>query len=127
MGYYKDQAIQKMIDPAKSRKGKNSRARGNAFERLVAQKLGGRRTGQWGGKTDATGGEGEWLQVQCKVGGSFSERQWGWLQSVPVKSDQLRGLVIGDSPGVGGGRRRAVIILDLDDFCDWFVAQEPPE
>ena len=59
--------------------------------------------------------------------GSFSERQWDWLQTVPVKSDQLRGLVIGDSPGVGGGRRRAVIILDLDDFCDWFVAAEPPE
>jgi hypothetical protein len=49
------------------------------------------------------------------------------LQTVPVKSDQLRGLVIGDSPGIGGGRRRAVIILDLDDFCDWFVAAEPPE
>jgi hypothetical protein len=35
--------------------------------------------------------------------------------------------VIGDIPGVGGGRRRAVIILDLDDFCDRFVAQETPE
>jgi hypothetical protein len=69
----------------------------------------------------------DWLAVQCKVGGSFSERQWDWLQTVPVKSDQLRGLVIGDSPGIGGGRRRAVIILDLDDFCDWFVAAEPPE
>ena len=124
MGYFKDEAIKKMIDPAKSRKGKNSRARGNAFEREVAKRLKGQRVGQFGGKQDVAN---EWMAVQCKVGGSFSERQWDWLQTVPVKGDQLRGLVIGDSPGVGGGRRRAVIILDLDDFCDWFVASEPPE
>ena len=123
MGYFKDEAIKQMIDPAKSRKGKNSRARGNAFEREVAKRLLGQRVGQFGGKQDVAN---DWLAVQCKVGGSFSERQWGWLQTVPVKSDQLRGLVIGDSPGAGGGRRRAVIILDLDDFCDWFVAQETP-
>ena len=124
MGYFKDEATRKMIDPAKSRKGKNSRARGNAFEREVAKRLLGQRVGQFGGKQDVAN---DWLAVQCKVGGSFSERQWDWLQTVPVKSDQLRGLVIGDSPGIGGGRRRAVIILDLDDFCDWFVAAEPPE
>jgi hypothetical protein len=122
MGYFKDESIKQMIDPAKSRKGKNSRARGNAFEREVAKRLLGQRVGQFGGKQDVAN---DWLAVQCKVGGSFSERQWGWLQTVPVKSDQLRGLVIGDSPGAGGGRRRAVIILDLDDFCDWFVATEP--
>ncbi len=124
MGRFKDEAIRQGIDPAKSRKGKNSRQRGNAFEREIAKRLNATRTGQFGGKQDVGN---EWLSVQCKVGGSFSERQWDWLQTVPVKSDQLRGLVIGDSPGVGGGRRRAVIILDLDDFCDWFVAAEPPE
>jgi hypothetical protein len=122
MGYYKDQAIQKMIDPAKSRKGANARQRGHAFEREVAKRLLGQRVGQFGGKQDVAN---DWLAVQCKVGGSFSERQWDWLQSVPVKSDQMRMLVIGDSPGVGGGRRRAVAIVDLDDFCDWFVATEP--
>jgi hypothetical protein len=130
MGKFKDLDIQQHnVDPVKSRRGKNARNRGNAFERFVALKLGGRRVGHFGGKADATGGEGDWLQVQCKVGGSFSERQWGWLQSVPVKGDQLRGLVIGDSPGAGGGRRRAVILLDLDDFAAWFVGstQEPPE
>lgn len=122
MGRMKDLAIQQHnVDPAKSRKGKNSRARGNAFEREVAKRLLGQRVGQFGGKQDVAN---DWLAVQCKVGGSFSERQWDWLQTVPVKADQLRGLVIGDSPGVGGGRRRAVIILDLDDFCDWFVATE---
>ena len=124
MGHFKDEAIRQGIDPAKSRKGKNSRQRGNAFEREIAKRLNATRTGQFGGKQDVGN---EWLSVQCKVGGSFSERQWDWLQSVPVKSDQLRMLVIGDSPGVGGGRRRAVAILDLDDFCSWFVDKPADE
>ncbi len=124
MGHFKDEAIRQGIDPAKSRKGKNARARGNAFEREIAKRLGGQRVGQFGGKQDVAN---DWIAVQCKVGGSFSERQWDWLQSVPVKGDQLRGLVIGDSPGAGGGRRRAVILLDLDDFCDWFVTPPEPE
>jgi hypothetical protein len=124
MGHFKDEAIRQGIDPAKSRKGKNSRQRGNAFEREIAKRLYATRTGQFGGKQDVGN---EWLSVQCKVGGSFSERQWDWLQSVPVKSDQLRMLVIGDSPGVGGGRRRAVAILDLDDFCSWFVDKPADE
>ena len=123
MGHFKDESIKQGINPAKSRKGANARQRGHAFERFVAAKLGGKRVGHFGGKADATGGEGEWLQVQCKVGGSFSERQWDWLQSVPVKADQMRALVIGDSPGAGGGRRRAVIVLDLDDFADWFISK----
>ena len=123
MGKMKDLDIQQHnVDPAKSRRGRTARARGNAIEREVAKRLGASRVGQFGGKQDVAN---DWLAVQCKVGGSFSERQWDWLQTVPVKSDQLRGLVIGDSPGDGGGRRRAVIILDLDDFCDWFEATEP--
>lgn len=124
MGRFKDEAIRQGIDPAKSRKGRNARQRGNAFEREVAKRLNGQRVGQFGGKQDVAN---DWLAVQCKVGGSFSERQWDWLQSVPVKGDQLRGLVIGDSPGAGGGRRRAVIVLDLDDFCAWFVTPSQPE
>ena len=124
MGHFKDEAIKQGIDPSKSRKGRNSRQRGNAFEREIAKRLGGQRVGQFGGKQDVAN---DWIAVQCKVGGSFSERQWDWLQSVPVKSDQLRMLIIGDSPGVGGGRRRAVDILDLDDFCSWFVDKPTDE
>ena len=120
MGHFKDESIKEGIDPAKSRKGKNSRARGNAFEREVAKHLNAQRVGQFGGKQDVAN---DWIAVQCKVGGSFSERQGDWLQSVPVKGDQLRGLVIGDSPGLGGGRRRVMVILDMDDFKSWFVPQ----
>ena len=120
MGYYKDQAVQKMIDPAKSRKGKNSRARGNAFEREVAKRLKGQRVGQFGGKQDVAN---EWIAVQCKVGKSYPERLDGWLRSVPVKSDQIAALVVGDSPGAGA-RRRTMIVLDLDDFIAWFGKED---
>jgi hypothetical protein len=120
MGHFKDESIKQGIDPAKSRKGANARQRGHAFEREVAKHLNAQRVGQFGGKQDVAN---DWIAVQCKVGGSFSERQWDWLQSVPVKGDQLRGLVIGDSPGLGGGRRRVMVILDMDDFKNWFVPQ----
>ena len=56
MGHFKDEAIKKMIDPAKSRRGKNARNRGNAFEREVAAKLNGRRIGWAGGPTDVATG-----------------------------------------------------------------------
>ena len=101
----------------KSKRGKRARSKGNAFEREVAHRLGGRRTGQWEGKTDATGGEGEWLQVQCKVGnGSYSERYDGWLRSIKTNASQTAALVVGDAPGPGT-RRRTMIVLDFETFC----------
>ena len=123
MGYYKDQAVQKMIDPAKSRKGKNARQRGNAWERTVAAKINGTRTGQFGGQVDASSSV---YDLQCKVGGSYPERIDGWLRKIPFRYDKLRGVVMGDSPGLGG-TRRAVIIFDLDEWLDFAVPQEPPE
>jgi len=72
--------------------------------------------GQFGGKQDVAN---EWIAVQCKVGKSYPERLDGWLRSVPVKSDQIAALVVGDSPGAGA-RRRTMIVLDLDDFIAWF-------
>lgn len=100
----------------RSRRGKRARNRGNSFEREVAKRLNGQRVGQFGGKTDVAT---DWIAVQCKVGGSYSERYDGWLRSISVKGDQLAALVVGDSPGVGG-RRRTMIVLDLDDFIAWF-------
>ena len=100
----------------RSRRGRTARARGNAFEREVAKRLGAARVGQFGGKQDVAN---DWIAVQCKVGKSYPERLDGWLRSVPVKGDQLAALVVGDSPGAGA-RRRTMIVLDLDDFIAWF-------
>lgn len=100
----------------RSRRGRTARNRGNAFEREVAKRLGAQRVGQFGGKQDVAN---DWIAVQCKVGKSYPERLDGWLRSIPVKGDQLAALVVGDSPGAGT-RRRAMIVLDLDDFISWF-------
>lgn len=120
MSRMKDLAIEMANrDPefaAKSRRGRTARQRGNAFEREVAARLGAKRVGQYGGKTDVAA---DWIAIQCKVGKSYPERLDNWLRSITVKGDQLAALVVGDSPGAGK-RRRTMIILDLDDFVAWF-------
>lgn len=101
-------------DPAKSKRGRTSRSRGNAFEREVAAALGVRRVGQYGSPTDV---EGDWIAAQVKVGAAFPERIWRWLPA--AKGDQLRAVVIGDAPG-SAGKRRILIALDFADFVSWF-------
>lgn len=115
MGRFKDQAITEE-NAMRSRRGRTARARGHAWEREVAKRLNGKRTGMWGGKDDVQAGI---FQVQCKVGKSYPERLDKWLREVPVKADQIAALVVGDSPGAGT-KRRSLIILDLDDFIAWF-------
>ena len=100
----------------KAKRGRNSRQRGNAYERTIAARLGADRVGQYGGKPDVMN---EWIVIQAKNGGAFPERPWTWLQELPRKADQLRAVVIGDAPG-GGTKRREIIVLDLQDFIDWF-------
>lgn len=122
MGRFKDIAIQNQIPDAemqiKRTRGRKARNRGNAFEREVAARLGGeaKRVGMYGSKTDV---ESPWLAAQTKVGGSYPERIDGWLRSINAKSDQLRAVILGDSPGAGA-RRRTLIVLDFDDFCSWY-------
>jgi hypothetical protein len=123
MGRFKDIAIQNQIPDEemqiKRTRGRRARNRGNAFEREVAARLGGeaKRVGMYGSKTDV---ESPWLAAQTKVGGSYPERIDGWLRSINAKSDQLRAVILGDSPGAGM-RRRTLIVLDFDDFCAWYA------
>lgn len=100
----------------RARRGRTARNRGNAYERSVAERLGARRVGQYGGKADV---EADWIAVQCKVGGSYPERLDGWLRAIPVRAGQLRAVVVGDSPGPGK-KRRELIVIDLEDFIDWY-------
>jgi hypothetical protein len=99
-------------DDVVTRRGKNNRARGNAIEREIGHRLGLRRVGQYGGPDDLAG---DLFAVQVKSGGSFSERYWAWLRAVPVTAGQTPLLVVTDAPGPGG-RRRAVVVLTLDDW-----------
>ena len=106
-----------LADPERQRRGKTARNRGNSFEREVAAKLGGRRVGQYGDKVDVV--VDGWLRVQCKNGAAYPERIDGWLRSIPVEAGILRAVVVGDAPG-SSGKRRTLIVLDFDDFTDWY-------
>lgn len=99
-------------DAVKAKRGKNNRSRGNAIEREIGHKLGLRRVGQYGGPDDLSG---VLFAAQVKSGGSFPERFWSWLKAVPVNAGQTPLLVVTDAPGPGK-RRRAVVVLDLDDW-----------
>jgi hypothetical protein len=115
MGSMKDRDIdQKNL----ARMGRRNRQRGNAFEREIAKKHGGRRTGMYGGPDDVTV-DGKY-KIQTKVGLMFSEKFWRWLKAIKVDADQIAYLVIGDAPGPGTPRRTVVIM----DEHDWLVVKE---
>ena len=108
-------------DPVITRRGKNNRARGNAIEREIGHRLGLRRVGQYGGPDDLAG---EMFAVQVKSGGSFSERYWAWLKALPVTASQTPLLVVTDAPGPGR-KRRAVVVLDIEDWISLHGPVEP--
>lgn len=103
-------------DEQKARRGKTSRARGNAYEREVAAKLGGRRVGQYGDQVDVD--VPGYMRVQTKNGGAYPKLIDRWLRAIPVEAGLLRAVVLGDAPGPGT-RRRSLIVMDLDEFAAW--------
>lgn len=102
----------KELDESRIRRGRTSRNRGNSIEREIGHRLGLNRVGQFGGPDDLSG---ELFRVQVKSGGAFPERLWAWLRGVPATAQQTRLLVVTDAPGPGK-RRRAVVVLDIDDW-----------
>ena len=122
MGRMKDLAIEE-ANKERSRRGARARQRGNSFEREVAARLNGTRTGMYGGKNDV---EARHFVIQCKVGLSYPERLDKWLRELNPKADQLAVLVVGDSPGAGT-RRRALAIIDFDDFVQHYGKETSDE
>jgi hypothetical protein len=118
----KDLAIDE-ANKERSRRGARARQRGNSFEREVAARLNGTRTGMYGGKNDV---EARHFVIQCKVGLSYPERLDKWLRELNPKADQLAVLVVGDSPGAGT-RRRALAIIDFDDFVQHYGKETSDE
>ena len=122
MGKMKDLAIDD-ANAERSRRGARARQRGNSFEREVAARMNGTRTGMYGGKNDV---EARHFVIQCKVGLSYPERLDKWLRELNPKADQLAVLVVGDSPGAGT-RRRALAIIDFDDFVQHYGKETSDE
>lgn len=105
----------KVRDEALSRRGRTNRSRGNSIEREVGKQLGLKRVGHFGGATDL-GVSADPFAVSVKSGsGYFSERYWDQLKRQPVAAGQTALLVVTDAPGAGH-RRRAVVVLDLNDW-----------
>jgi len=122
VGKMKDLAIDD-ANAERSRRGARARQRGNSFEREVAARMNGTRTGMYGGKNDV---EARHFVIQCKVGLSYPERLDKWLRELNPKADQLAVLVVGDSPGAGT-RRRALAIIDFDDFVQHYGKETSDE
>lgn len=123
MGRVKDLAIDE-ANAERRKRGTRSNNRGKAFEREVATKLGGeaRRTGFLGTPTDV---EAPWIQIQCKLGnGFFPTRIDNALRRINPRGDQLRAVVVGNRPETPGVKRTTLIVLDFDQFVDWFGGRD---
>lgn len=123
MGRVKALAIN-AVNEERRKRGARSNNRGKAFEREVAAKLGGeaRRTGFLGTPTDV---EAPWIQIQCKLGnGFFPTRIDNALRRINPRGDQLRAVVVGNRPETPGVKRTTLIVLDFDQFVDWFGGRD---
>ena len=108
-------------DPAKARRGRNARRRGNAFEVEVAHKLrralATYRIGQTGGKTDVRS---PLAVVQCKKDKAlFPSRIDRLLREVEeeANADQFPMVALSNVPGPGGTKKE-LIVMDLHDFAN---------
>ncbi len=90
----------KAKDPSAARRGRTNRQRGNAIERRVAAKVGGARTGQFGGKNDVTS-DLFLFQVKSRKGSAYPR----WM------SDEL------DALRVSAGAREGVLVV-VEAFSD---------
>jgi hypothetical protein len=101
-------------DEARSRRGRTARARGNRRELELAKALGGVKVGHHGGPEDVRAGL---LNVQSKVraGSAFPSWMARELDKLPRTGGRLPALIVTDVPG-RGIRRRALVVMDLDDF-----------
>lgn len=101
-------------DETRSRRGKSARRRGVDYERDVASVLGGSKVGHHGGPVDV---QTPLLNVQVKVRGAFPSWMTDELDKLPRTGGRVPALVVADTPGAGR-RRRAVVVMSLEDFRD---------
>lgn len=99
----------KVRDEAVVRRNRNNRQRGSAFERSVAKKLGGRRTGPLGGRDDVIVGQFAAVQTKKTARLSLNEART-YLDDLARSFPDRVPLVVHAEPGRD---RDSVVILPL--------------
>lgn len=104
----------KARDEAASKRGRNARLRGNRYELTVAEELGGRKVGHFGGPEDVTVGM---FVIQAKrfAPGRFPGWMADELDKLPRTDGRVPLLVVSEAAG-RGRRGRALAIVTLDDW-----------
>lgn len=103
----------KVRDEAVAKRNKRNRQRGGAFERTVAEKLGGRKTGPLGGRDDVM--VGELFAIQTKRAQRFALTEARtYLADLRRTYPTRTPLVVHALPGERGG----VVILDLESWVE---------
>lgn len=101
----------KVRNEAVAKRNKRNRQRGGAFERTVAKKLGGRKTGPLGGRDDVM--VGELFAIQTKRAQRFALTEARvYLADLRRTYPTRTPLVVHALPGERGG----VVILDLESW-----------
>lgn len=95
------------------------RRRGNELERAIARRLGGQRTGQYGGEDVAH----EWLSIECKSRKALP----AWLREAMrqaeshASADKLAITVLHE---LGEAHNDDLVVMRLRDFEEWFGGEE---
>lgn len=103
--------------PEASRRSRNNRKRGGAWEREAAEDIGGRRMGQlnlpW--DVEVPG----YARIQTKQLDRWPSlaKVGEWLDAID-QGDHLRMVALKDTPGPGRKARR-LVVMDWDEFCRW--------
>ena len=102
---------------ARSRRGRTNRKRGNAIELEIARALGLRKVGMFGGPEDVGTRDDPFLiQVKSRSGRAYPEWVERELAKLPVTAQQTPLLVIAEAGGKPGQRRRALVVLRMEDW-----------
>lgn len=117
-GGYECSSCGRFVSREAIRRGLNARKRGIRASGQIAKDAGIENREAMHLPEDS-GNSTDWLRTQNKSGKGYPKRLDGWLRSIPVVPGQLRGVTYTETPGPGR-KARKLIVLDWDEFVEWF-------
>lgn len=100
-------------DEVRSARGKSNARTGKDYERQLAQRLGGRKVGHFGGPEDVTT---SLFNVQSKVRKAWPAWMWTELAKLPRTGGRIPVLVVAEGKPLPGTKRRALVVVQLEDW-----------